>query len=145
MPTRRYAERSTVKLQKSQGEILELLETWGCKKVGIFHHHDENRIEVQFVWAGDRGDYSARFSVSLKCSGDQLHRSENIQREYVQGRFRTLYYWIRAALNAVDAGVILPEQVFMPWLVTTDGRTLSERVFELEEGGVPLLTSQASQ
>lgn len=37
-----------------------------------------------------------------------------------------LLNWLKAALNAVDAGLVEVEAIFLPWLVGTDGRTLRE-------------------
>ena len=60
-----------------------------------------------------------------------------------------LLYWLNGAMDAVDAGVIEADQVFLPWLVGGDGKTISEailrRLCELGGGSaVRLLGSGAA-
>jgi hypothetical protein len=38
--------------------------------------------------------------------------------------------WIKGQVTAVEAGVLSFEAVFMPYMITADGRTLIERLAE---------------
>jgi hypothetical protein len=51
---------------------------------------------------------------------------------------RVLLLWIKAAFNAVEAGIVTAEQIFLPFLEGADGKTVSEiaipRMAELTRG-----------
>ena len=122
--SQRYAARSDVPLTKTRGEIERLLENWGCSKVGILADHETNEVEVQFMWR-DGGDalYAARFSVNLAPDGTLTKKQAADDQ---RGKMRALLYFLRSAFAAVDVGIIEPEQVFLPWIVTGTGETVSQ-------------------
>jgi glyoxylate utilization-related uncharacterized protein len=39
--------------------------------------------------------------------------------------------WIKGQITAIETGVLSFEAVFMPWMLTSDGRPLIERVADL--------------
>lgn len=136
---RRYAEGTDVSVAKSRAEIDALLKRWGCQKLGWAEELDAGRAVLQFVWRHGEQDYMARFGITMPTD-------EELQAQALDGRtkrfsetklaklkdargrveFRQLALWLRACLNAVDAGIIRPEAVFFPWLVGRDGRTVWE-------------------
>ncbi len=126
----------------------------------------DGRVCLHFVWRREDQDYLARFSLGLPTEdqlreqavdGDQLREqavdgrsrrfSESKLRklEDARGRaeHRQLALLLKAAFNAVEAGIIQPEQLFLSFLVGKDGRTVGEvalpRLPKLLSGGASLL------
>lgn len=122
--------------------VAEVLRRWGCKQIGWMDDFEAGRIALQFVWHYDGQDFVARFAIQLPTE-DELRRAarragswndapllgklEKLRGARGRVEHRQLLLWLKAAFNAVDAGIIRAEQVFLPWLVTRDGRTVAER------------------
>jgi hypothetical protein len=136
---KRYASNSKVPVRQTRQEIEKLLQKWGCRKVAFLDDYDAKIVEIQFLWVDEEAHpWSAMFKVSV--APDPSLSSEQKRDAEVRGRWRTLLYWLRSALDAIDAGVIQPEQVFLPFLVTPDGQTVADvmipRMRELGAGGL---------
>ena len=130
---RRYAEDSKVPIARTRASIEELLERWGADRIAWLVDRKAGRCEIQFAWTSEAGGYQARFGIDLDLEGGSDAR----------GRFRTLFYWLRAAFDAIDAGVISAEELFLPWLCGSDGVTVGEallpRLKALETGSAARL------
>ena len=150
--TRRFAQDTTVPIAKSRGEIDSLLRAWGCGQIQWSDDYERGRVRLQFVWQRQERAYLARFDLQLPSDADLRSRakdgrsqkfSEPKYRKLMEGNgrreHRALALFIKAALNAVEDGIISPEQVFLPYLVGRDGRTLAEaaipRLPQLLAGG----------
>lgn len=48
--------------------------------------------------------------------------------------WRVLRDWIRAQLSLVEAGNATIHEVMVPWMITNDGTTVSERLFSGQSG-----------
>ena len=67
------------------------------------------------------------------------YRSRSTRQEYEQAALRQghiaassiLRDWIKGQVTAVECGILSFEAVFMPFMLTADGRPLLERVNEL--------------
>ena len=138
---RRFAQDTSVPISRSRGEIEDLLRTWGCTKLGWSDEYDEGRATLQFVWVRESTQYIARFAVQLprrdafiaewkrKNGSWSVPAESTIEKALAQGgrsAFRVLLLWIKASLNAVEHGIVSAESVFLPWIVTPDGRTVAE-------------------
>ena len=135
----RYAQQTTVSVAKSRGEIDALLRQWGCDGIRWTDHYSRGIVALEFLWHRDNVDYLARFSIQLP--DDKALRAE--ARHATSSRFlpakfaklqagrgrqehRLLLLWLKAALNAVEAGIIEAETIFLPFLVGRDGQTVAE-------------------
>jgi hypothetical protein len=136
---RRYAEGTAVAVGKSRGEIVDLLHRRGCDKLGWAEELDEGRAVLQFVWSHGGQKYLARFGISMPKDAEleaqaidqrtkkpSAAKLEKLRSARGRAEHRQLVLWLRACFAAVDAGIIQPEQVFLPWLVGRDGRTVWE-------------------
>lgn len=151
---RRYAEGTEVSVGRSRGEIDDLLQKWGCRQLGWANDFDGGTVMLQFVWRHQEQDYLARFSIRIpneeELRGQAIDKrsktfSEAKYRKLCEGRGRTehrqLALWLRACLNAVDAGIVAPSAVFFPWLVGRDGKT----VWETAEKRLPELLARGAR
>lgn len=117
-----------------------MLEDWGIKGIGWRDHFEEGRADLEFVWErGGDERYAARFSIQMPT--DEEIRAASVdgrtnrfsQSKYEKARkgrgrqeHRILLLWIKAALNAIESGIVSAEAIFMPWIVGPDGRTVAE-------------------
>lgn len=144
---RKYAQDTTVPVSKSREEISALLQQWGCDGVQWSDGFSDGRVTLRFRWsrANPAGieSYVARISVQLPTR-DQLAKSPQVKdgrtghvsdkklAEAIQklGRseHRLILLWLKAAFNAVDAGIIEASAIFLPFLEGKDGVTVHERV-----------------
>lgn len=135
----RYAETTTVRVDKSRNEIDRLLRDWGCDGIRWTDHFAKGQVGLEFLWTHDDQEYLARFEITLP--DDEALRSN--ARHASSGAFlpaklaklkesrgrqehRLLLLWLKAALNAVDAGIIPAEVLFLPFLVGQDGQTVAQ-------------------
>jgi hypothetical protein len=154
---RRFAEDTSVPVAKSRGEIDRLLREWGARGLQWTDDWEHGRIALKFLWrAQDGKDYMARFAVALPT--DEALREE--ARHGGRGKFlaakfqrladgrgrqehRLLALWLKAALNAVAAGIVGAETLFLPFLEDRHGQTVAEialpRLGRLLEGGASRL------
>lgn len=153
MTRRRYAEDTSVPIGKSRHEIDGLLRDWGCHQIMWGDDYRQGRAVVRFVWEFEGTQYVAR--VTLKIPTDKELEAEAVHattRAFLPAKFaklaarrgwpehRQLALWLRACFNAIEAGIIEPGQVFMPFLEDATGHTLGETLLPrlpqmLERGG----------
>ena len=141
---RRYAQETSVPVSKSRGEIDSLLRTWGCDGIQWTDDFAHDRVQLRFIFArlvnGDAMRFMARFTVALeplekvkaRCIDGRSGRpSESKLADAIERRGRSehrlLLLWLKAAFNAVDAGLVSPEALFLPFLEGRDGATVAER------------------
>jgi hypothetical protein len=139
MRRRRYAQETTVQVGRSRGEIDNLLRQWGAKGIQWSDDFEHDRVILRFVWNYEGTDYMARFVI-------ELPGKEDLKDEAIDGRtgavsdlkmekllaargkqeHRLLLLWLKAALNAVDAGMVSAETLFLPFLEGQTGETVAE-------------------
>jgi hypothetical protein len=136
---RRYAEDTAVPISRSRGEIDTLLRAWGAQGIQWTDDFEHDRVMLRFVWP--RGDqrFMARFVVRLPGRAelepeaiDQRTRRvspgklERLLLERGKREHRVLALWLKAALNAVDCGLVEAETIFLPFLEDRNGKTVAE-------------------
>ncbi len=163
---KRFAEDTSVPIAKSRAELEKLLRDWQCDAIRWSDHWHEGRSRLEFTWTkahetGSPAIYLARFDVELEKDAALRERAIDgrtgrpsdrklAQLRDARGRreHRVLVLWIKAALNAVEAGLVKPEAIFLPWLVGKDGRTFGEvavpRLSMLLDGSATKLLPVAS-
>ena len=136
---RRYAEETDVSIGKSRGEIEDLLRSWKCSSIGWYDEFEHGRMTLCFSWKHDDVLYQAKFTLMLPNDETLRKRSRHATQHYFMeskyeklkqhnGRqeMRALLIFLKGALNAVEAGILDPAAVFLPFLVGHDGRTVAE-------------------
>jgi len=127
---------------KARDEITKLLCRFGCESVGFMDDFEKHEVLLAFKHRGR--------SLQLRASAKgwaQLHlrtkpwterMRSHTRHEYEQAALRQghiavnsiLRDWIKGQLTAVECGMLSFEAVFMPYLITNDGRPLFERLRE---------------
>jgi len=117
-----YAKNTKVPISRSRDQITELLRQWQCTGVGWQDDFDAGIAELQFRFLHADKVYGARFRINVDEGQD--------------GRVahRVLLLWIKASLEAVSAGLVDVEAIFLPWLVHSDGRTHYETMRPVFDG-----------
>lgn len=125
----------------ARAEITKLLQRFGCESVGFMDEFSDHSVLLAFKHRGR--------DVQLRASAKgwaQMYLKENPwnsrrrdkKHEYEQAALRQgqiainsiLRDWVKGQLTAVECGVLSFEAVFMPHMLTNDGRPLIERVQE---------------
>jgi hypothetical protein len=141
MGLRRYAEDTSVPVSRSRDEIDRLLHQWGCSQLQWGTDFAGGRVQLRFLWHHGGASYLARFDLQLpnraKLEKDprcQDGRSGGLNERKLAavleaaGRqeHRVLLLYLKAAFNAVEAGLTTAETLFLPFLEDRDGRTVAE-------------------
>jgi hypothetical protein len=141
--TRRYAQDTAVPIARSRGQIDDLLRDWGVTGIQWSDDYQQDKVTLRFVWEHVNLRYLARFEVKLPgraelaedaIDGRTGRTSESKLQALMQARgrqeHRLLLLWLKAAMNAVEAGIVSAEDLFLPFLEGVDGRTFAEAARE---------------
>jgi len=56
------------------------------------------------------------------------HKDRNIENQAIRTAWRVILVWVKAQLALVEINMVTIPQVFLPYAIMKDGRTLAERV-----------------
>ncbi|MGY3615717.1 hypothetical protein [Bradyrhizobium sp. USDA 10063] len=129
-------------------EITKLLRRFGCESVGFLDDYEKHEVLLAFRHRGRQMQLraSAKGWAALYLKEHpysyRIKRSEKAHREaaLAQGQIAVnsiLRDWVRGQIMAIETGILSFDAVFMPYMLTNDGRTLSERVDQLGLLGAP--------
>lgn len=126
----------------ARDEISRILQRFGCESVGFMDQFDDQSVLLAFKHRGR--------AIQLKASGkgwaamflkaepwnSRRHVSEDEYkaRALRQGMIAVnsiLRDWVKGQVTAVECGMLSFGAVFMPYMLTSDGRTLYERADEI--------------
>ena len=154
MTRRKYAQDTKVSIARSRGQLDKLLRDWGVDGIQWTDNFKADMVQLQFVWSHEGNDYLARIKISLPTAEDLEDKAidgrsgrvseaklKKLMAERGKSEHRLLLMFLKGALEAIDAGVIDAEQLFLPYLVGADGRTVSEVV----EDRLPILLGQSAE
>lgn len=164
---RRRTARSTAKgvpyasagSSKARDDITAMLRRFGCELVGIMDDFHDHAVTVAFKHRGRAVQLraSARGWAQLWLKANPwTHRHRTSRVDYEQGALKQghvavnsmLRDWCKAQITAVECGILSFEAVFLPFMLTHDGRPLIERVADLlpkpDEPKVVALPGRAS-
>jgi len=139
---KRYAADTTVPVARSRGEIDSLLRQWKCKGIQWTDQFDDGIVVLRFAWAFEGNSYMTRFTIRLPSESELMKQAidgrsstkispiklEKLQAKQGQQEHRILLLWLKAAFNAVQAGIVRAEEIFLPFLEGANGQTVSEAV-----------------
>lgn len=125
----------------ARGEILKILRGFGCESVGFMDDYAEKPLILAFKHRGRAVHLKASAKgwaqMFLKRNPYNSYRrckqQEYEQRALQQGMVAMnsiLRDWVKGQVTAVECGVLSFEAVFMSHMLTSDGRTIMERLSE---------------
>jgi hypothetical protein len=127
----------------ARDEITKLLRRFGCESVGFMDDFDKYEILLAFNHRGRsmqlRASAKGWAAMYLK-ENPWTHRRRGPRKDYEQAALRQglvavnsiLRDWVKGQVMAVECGILSFEAVFMPYMLTNDGRTLIERIASLD-------------
>src|SRR5262249_38078838 len=125
----------------ARDEITKVLRRFGCESIGFMDNFSEHEVLLAFTHRGRQ--------VQLRASAKgwaQMYLRENpwtsrrrgTRQEHEQAALRQghvaansiLRDWIKGQVTAVECGILSFDAVFLPYMLTADGRPLLERIRE---------------
>ena len=128
---------------KARDEVVKLLKRFGCDSVGFMDDFEKRELLLAFRHRGRaiqlRASAKGWAAMYLKAHPYKYHyrrtKTEYEQAAMAQGLIAInsiLRDWIKGQLTAVECGILSFDAVFMPYMLTHGGRSLYERVQEMD-------------
>jgi hypothetical protein len=126
---------------KARDEIIKWLRRLGCEQIGFMDKFEQHELLLAFVHRGR----PVQITVSAKGWAQmylkenpwsyrhRTHRVEYEQAALAQGQIAVnsiMRDWIKGQITAIESGILSFEAVFMPYMLTDDGRTVMEHAAE---------------
>ena len=145
-----YAQTTTVSVAKSKADLEKLLRKFGVVEFGVVT--DGKQAQIAFKLSG----LPVRFGLPLPDPGaDRFCKTKRLKERSEEAAlksweqecrsvWRGLLLIVKAMLIAVESGTIDLKTMFMPFIVTGNGKTVGERTLPkldmiLSTGDMPLL------
>jgi hypothetical protein len=139
----------------ARSEVSKILRRLGCESIGFMDEFDKHEVLLAFTHRGRavqlRASAKGWAQMWLKQNPwSPRHRStrqEWEQKALRQGHVAVnsmLRDWIKGQVTAIESGILSFEAVFLPFMLTADGRPLMERLPEtglLPEPAPPKIVS----
>lgn len=127
---------------KARDEILRILKKFGCGSAGFMEDFDGGSLLLAFTYQGKKVQFRASangWAAAFLKENPWNHRRRGTQRDYEhkardQGMIAVnsiLRDWIKGQMTAVETGILEFDHVFLPYMLTNDGRTVLERLQDL--------------
>jgi len=142
MPLANYT--TTVSAARTVAEIQDILAKHGAKEI-LSNYSDDGIIEsLSFIVSTSHGNLGFHLPVNpdavQKILSKQLRvpRSLQTHEQAVKIAWRIVRDWVRAQMAILETEMVKMEQIFLPYMITPDNRTLYENMadkgFYLTEG-----------
>lgn len=129
MTTRAFASDTSVPVERTQQEIIALLREWECGSIQWAEDFEKHIVVLEFTWrAPSKAIYRMHFEMHLPSKDPRTDRplNEDKRKQGARSMHRLLLLKLKADLNAVRAGLAKAEEIFLPWMVDTNGKTIAE-------------------
>lgn len=125
----------------ARDDITKILRRFGCESVGFMDDFDKHEVILAFTHRGRpiqlRASAKGWAQMFMK-ENPWTHRRRGSRTDYEQSALRQghvavnsiLRDWIKGQVTAIECGILTFEAVFMPYMLTADGRPLVERLAE---------------
>lgn len=123
----------------ARAEITRLLQSFGCDSVGLMDDFTNHSLLLAFKYRGRAVQMSASAkgwaALYLKANpwkpGSKKPKPQYEREALEHGQQvcpSMLRDWIKGQLTAVECGMVSFDHVFMPYMLTADGRPLIDKV-----------------
>ena len=132
---------------RAREQITKLLRGFGCASVGFMDDFENQSMLLAFRYRGRQFqlEASAKGWAAIYLEENPWHSGRSTSKEEYEAKVlkqgmlaanSIIRDWIKGQLAAAESRIVKFEHIFMPFMLTRDGRTLAELV---DGGGVPLL------
>ncbi len=127
---------------KAREDVKKVLRHFGCESIGFMDDYEKHEVLLAFTHRGRqvqlRASTKGWAQMFLKAH-PYTYRMRKSRQEHEQEALRqgqiavnsALRDWIKGQVTAIESGILSFEAVFMPYMLTADGRPLLERVADL--------------
>ena len=133
-----YAAASSSSMN-ARGEIVKMLQKFGCESVGFMDDFKEQSVLLQFLFHGRqiKLKVGAKGWATLFLKDNPWnHRRRTSRKDYEeialeQGMIAInciLRDWVKGQLTAIECGLMPFDHVFLPYMITASGETIADRV-----------------
>jgi hypothetical protein len=123
----------------ARDEITKILRRFGCESVGFMDDFEEYSVLLAFKHRGRPVQLKASakgWATMFLKEQPWSSRRRGSKHDYEQAALRQgltavnsiLRDWIKGQITAVECGILSFESVFLPYMLTADGRPLIERL-----------------
>ena len=130
---------------KARDEIVRLLQGFGASSVGFMDEFDKHEVVLAFVYRGRnvqlRASAEGWAQMYLRAKPWSTRRAVDKKayekRALDQGMWAVnsiLRDWVKGQVTAIECGILSFEAVFLPYMLTQDGRTVAEIAADPESG-----------
>lgn len=141
MPIANYS--TSIEALKTVGEIQGILVGHGAKSILINYGQDGIIESLSFIIGTPFGDMPIKLPVNARAVLKVLE-NQGVPPRYsnypqaVRIAWRIVKDWVRAQMAILETEMVVMEQIFLPYMITKDDRTLYETMvdkqFYLTEG-----------
>ena len=139
--------------RQARDEVTKILRRFDCESVGFMDDFSEKAVILAFTHHGRhiqlRASANGWAQMYLKAhpygSRTRCTRQEYEAKALDQGLIAVnsiLRDWVKGQVTAVECGMLSFDAVFMPYMLTNDGRPLIERIAESKM--LPAPTTQSN-
>ena len=129
MPILNYT--TTVSAQKTVSEIMALLVEHGARSVLMDYSKDGQIEALSFIISTTHGDLNIRLPIKADAVL-QVLEEQGVPKRYldqthaIKVAWRIVKTWVAAQMAILETEMVIMEQVFLPYIVDSKGRTLFE-------------------
>jgi hypothetical protein len=127
---------------KAREEITKILRRLGCESIGFMDVYEKHEVLLAFTHRGRQVQLTASAkgwaavwlkenAHSPRCRRSRVEYEQDALRQGHVAVNSILRDWVKGQVTAIECGILSFEAVFMPFMLTHDGRPLMERVSEL--------------
>lgn len=145
MPSRRYAEGTTVSVDTTHGEIKRLLKRYGCENFGLIEKPEVTAIQfildglpyrfvvekpdlegIQKAYYDDKWENTSLSQTAIRNRMERMDWSKEVDAEE-RRRWRARLLWLKATLEFADSeGKEVLRAALMSQLVLPSGETMGQ-------------------
>ena len=125
--------------ERARAEVVALLRRFGCESVGYIDDFADQSLVLAFQWRGRRVQLraSARGWAAMYLRENPWHHRRRTGKEAWERRAveqgmvavnSVLRDWIKGQVTAIESGLLEFDHVFLPYMLTDNGRTVAERI-----------------
>jgi hypothetical protein len=120
---------------KTIGEIQQLLSKNGAQRIMLENDSDGNPVGLAFIiqWNGIENTFSLPCNFNGVLNAMKKQKVPNAlltEKQALRVGWRILKDWIEAQMAIKQAEIASLPEIFLPYIVTKDGRTLYDRMNE---------------